>query len=198
MYVPRDGRACFVTETLAVETKLAEELGYNPSYTSKAIVNGEIARMGGLPIVAIPDGDMPDGIEFMVKYKKATVDPRKLSYMHAHINPPGIYGALLEGLFRYDAFVLANKANGIYVYGTSNIVAEPTAALSTGKVALTTTTAGATIKYTVDGSNPKTSKTAEVYSAALTVEDGATVRAYAYKTGMVNSGIITVAKADIT
>lgn len=198
MYVPRDGRVCFVTETLAVETKLAEELGYNPAYTSKAIVNGEVARMGGLPIVAVPDGDMPAGIEFMVKYKKASVDPRKLNYMHAHMNPPGIYGALIEGLFRFDSFVLANKANGIYVYGTSGIVAEPTASLSSSKIALATTTAGATIKYTTDGSNPKTSKTAQVYSSTLTVESGKTLRAYAYKTGLVDSGILSVLEDNVS
>lgn len=190
-YVPRDGRVCFVTETLAVETKLAEELGYNPSYTSKAIVNGEVARMGGLPIVAVPDGDMPAGVEFMIKYKKASVDPRKLNYLHAHMNPPGIYGALMEGLFRFDSFVLANKANGIYVYGTGGIAADVTIAVASGTATLTSSGATA-IYYTVDGSNPKTSKTRALYSGSSKpsgLTAGTVVKAYAEKTGSINSGI---------
>jgi hypothetical protein len=99
---------------------------------------------------------------------------------------------------RYDSFVLAQKAYGIYVYGTSGIVAAPTAALSSGKIALTTTTAGATIKFTTDGSNPKTSPTAKTYSSALTVEPGKILRAYASASGSIDSGILTIAESDVT
>lgn len=196
--VGRDGRVCFVTETMAVETQLASELANNESYTSKAIINGEIAKMGGMSIVAVPDDWMPAGVEFMIKYKRASADPMKLKKLQSHTNPPGIAGTLIEGLVRYDSFVLAQKANGIYVYGQSGIVAQPTASLSSSKIALATTTAGATIKYTTDGSNPKTSPTAQTYSSTLTVESGKTLRAYAFKTGMLNSGILSVLEDNVT
>jgi hypothetical protein len=52
-----------------------------------------------------------------------------------------------------------------------------------------------TIKYTVDGSNPKTSSTAQVYSGAITVDEKTKVRAYAEQAGKLNSAI---ASADAT
>lgn len=118
-YVPRDGRVCFISETNAIKCKLAQELQYNPSYTSKSLVNGECARLGGLPIVSVPDSWMPTGVEFMIKYKRSTADPTKLKMLRALNQVQGIYGTVLEGLTRYDSFVLANKAKGIYVYKTA-------------------------------------------------------------------------------
>lgn len=195
--VARDNRVCFVTETMAVETKLAQELQYNERYTEKAIINGEIARMNGMSIVAVPDEDMPEGIEFMIKWKRASADPMKLKRMMAHDNPPHVAGVLVEGLVRYDSFVMAQKAYGIYVYGTSGIANTPVAALSTGKIALTATSA-TTIYYTEDGSNPKTSPNRRTYSSAITVTSGAVLRAYAVQSGKVDSGILTIAENDVT
>ena len=196
--VGRDGRVCFLTESMAVEAKLAEELKYNENYTGKAIVNGEVARLNGMPIVAVPDDWMPAGVEFMIKYKRASADPMKLKMLRSHDKAPGIAGTLIEGLVRYDSFVLAQKAYGIYVYGTSGIVAKPTASLSSSKIALSSTTASSTIKYTVDGSNPKTSPTAQTYSSTITVQSGVTLRAYAEKSGMISSGILTVLEDDVS
>lgn len=196
--VARDGRVCFVTESMAVQTKLASELASNQNYTSAAIVNGEVARMGGMPIVAVPDNYMPEGVEFMIKWKRASADPMKLKKLQAHTNPPGIAGTLIEGLVRFDSFVLAQKVNGIYVYGSSKMVATPTATLQTGAIKLASATTGATIKYTVDGSNPKTSDTAQVFSSNITVESGKVLRAYAYLSGSLNSGVLTVAEEAVS
>ena len=52
---------------------------------------------------------------------------------------------------------------------------------SSQSVAIATTTGGATLRYTTDGTEPTTSSTA--YSSALTVADTQTVKARAYKTG---------------
>lgn len=195
--VNRDGRVCFVTESMAVETKLASELQYNESYTSKAIVNGMIGKLNGMPIVAVPDSYMPAGIEFMIKYKRASADPTKLKMLRAHTKPQGIAGTLLEGLVRYDSFVLAQKAAGIYVYAQSGAVATPTISISSHTVTLASTTASATIYYTLDGSNPKTSPTKATYDSSNkpTSTAGAVVRAYAAKAGSLNSGIASAVDA---
>lgn len=190
--VGRDGRVCFITETMAVNCKLASELSYNPAYTSKAIVNGEVARMGGLPIVAVPDDWMPSGIEFMIKYKKASADPTKLKMLRVLKNVQGIFGDVLEGLSRYDSFVLAQKANGIYVYAQSGIVDVGTISVSSGKLTLTGATASADFKFTSDGTNPKTSDTAATLTSGTTVApaSGTTIKVYGSKSGLVNSGIV--------
>lgn len=117
--VARDNRVCFVSETLAVKLKLATELQYNEAFTGKAIINGQIAQMNGMPIVAVPDSYMPTGVQFMIKYKRASADPMKLKMLRSNDKAPGIAGTLIEGLVRFDSFVLAQKAKGIYVYSVS-------------------------------------------------------------------------------
>ena len=47
-------------------------------------------------------------------HPSATVAPTKLEDYKVHEDPPGISGALVEGRINYDAFVLDNKAKGIY------------------------------------------------------------------------------------
>ena len=184
-----------MTESLAVKCKLASELQYNEAFTSKAIVNGQIAKLNGIPIVAIPDDWMPSGVEFMIKYKRASADPMKLKTMRAHVNPPGIAGTLIEGLVRYDSFVLANKADGIYVYGGSaGVHVTPTISFSSHVVTLTASNS-TKIFYTTDGSNPKVSPTAAEYDSSNkpTVTAGTVVKAYATRTGYLPSGIAALA-----
>ncbi|MGS0765296.1 S-layer homology domain-containing protein [Syntrophomonas curvata] len=60
-------------------------------------------------------------------------------------------------------------------------------------VTLSTTTTGAAIYYTIDGSDPKTSNTRAVYSTPFNVAASATVKAYAVKTGMSDSQVVSFA-----
>lgn len=190
--VNRDGRVVFIPESKAVACKLATELQYNESYTNKTIVNGQISKLNNMPIVAVPDSWMPAGVEFMIKYKRASADPMKLKMMRAHINPPGIAGTLIEGLVRYDSFVLAQKAMGIMVFATTGSAAvTPTIAVASGTATLTSS--GATkIYYTIDGSNPKVSSSVMEYDSSnkpASLPAGTVIRSFAAKTGVLDSGI---------
>lgn len=191
--VPRANRVCFVTETLAIECQLADELKYNAAVTSKTVVNGQITKISGYPVVAVPDDLMPTGVEFMIKYKEASVDPMKMKMLRVKTDSENVCGSLMQGLVRYDSFVLAQKCNGIYVYANKGVVEAPTGDIgntTSGKVTLTCATSGAAIKYTVDGTNPKVSSTAKAYSAAFaTPADGTVIRAYASKAGSISSAI---------
>lgn len=197
--VPRKGRVFLVPTSVAIETKLASELSNNSNFTDKAIINGIINVIDGVPVVVGPDTLFPAGVEFMVKYKEASVDPMKLKLLRAITNSENVAGTLMQGLIRYDSFVLAQKANGIYVYSKSGVTATPTGdngVTASGKVTLACTTGSSTIKYTTDGSNPKTSPTAATYSAAFTSPaSGSVVRAYATASGLVNSAIFELAIA---
>lgn len=186
--VPRKNRVCFVPESYVINCQLSDELKYNAPYLEKAIVNGQVTTLGGFPVVSAPDDLFPAGVEFMIKYKQASADPVKLKSLKAKDDADDVEGILMTGLVRYDSFVLANKADGIFVYAKNGMLDAPAIAISGGSAAITGET-GATIKYTLDGSNPKTSATAEVYGGAATVQAGAVVRAYQYKTGSVNSPI---------
>lgn len=190
--VPRKNRALFIKETEAIKFKLSDELSNNESFTTKAIVNGQIGNLNGYPVISVPDDLMPDGMTFMIKYKNASVDPVKTKMLRVITNSENVAGSLMQGLIRFDSFVLANKADGIYGYYTSGAAATPTFTESSGKLTIASTTSSASIKYTTDGSNPKTSATAAAYSSDLTLSSfsaGTVIRAYASATGSINSGI---------
>ena len=194
--VPHENRFIFAKSSIIIKYKLADEFKTADGIMTKYAIKGQKGEVDGSPLIGVPDSYMPAGVNFIIKYKKASADPMKLKILRAHENAPGIAGTLMEGLCRYDSFVLANKANGIYVHAQSGACTTPTIQISGNKA---TMTAGSneTIKYTTDGTNPKTSETAEVYSGSSqpTIPAGATVRAYAYKTGTVNSGIAEAVNA---
>ena len=194
--VPHENRFIFAKSSIIIKYKLADEFKTADGIMTKYAIKGQKGEVDGSPLIGVPDSYMPAGVNFMIKYKKASADPMKLKILRAHENAPGIAGTLMEGLCRYDSFVLANKANGIYVHAQSGACTTPTIEIASNQATMTAGS-GETIKYTTDGTNPKTSDTAEVYnnSSKPTIASGATVRAYAYKTGSVNSGIAETVNA---
>ncbi|HET9236760.1 MAG TPA: FG-GAP-like repeat-containing protein, partial [Oligoflexus sp.] len=80
--------------------------------------------------------------------------------------------------------------------GTAAAVATPTFSVPAGSyasalsVAITTTTTGASIRYTLDGSTPS-STNGTLYSSALAIGSSKTLKAIAYKTGWSNSDVAT-------
>ena len=194
--VPHENRFIFAKSSIIIKYKLADEFKTADGIMTKYAIKGQKGEVDGSPLIGVPDSYMPAGVNFIIKYKKASADPMKLKMLRAHESVPGIAGVLMEGLCRYDSFVLANKANGVYVHAQSGACTTPTIQISSNQATMTAGTSES-IKYTVDGTNPKTSETAEVYngSSKPTIPAGATVRAYAYKTGSVNSGIAEAVNA---
>jgi len=185
--VPQENRVTFIRTDIAVKCKLAAELANSPNWIDKTIVSGKIAEINGCPVVSVPSGRMPVGVEFMVKYKSATADPMRLRMLRANDDAPGYAGTLMEGLCRYDAFVLAQKADGIYVYSTMGLAAP--AISQSGNTVSIAVPDGATVKYTTDGTNPKVSESAKTYGGAVTIGENTKIRAYAEKEGALNSAI---------
>ena len=177
----------FVRADIAVKCKLAAELANSPNWIDKTIVSGKIAEINGSPVVSVPSIRMPKGVEFMVKYKNSSADPVRMRMLRANDEAPGYAGTLMEGLCRYDAFVLAQKADGIYVYSTTGMAA-PVIAQNGNEVSIAVAE-GASVKYTTDGTNPKVSESAKTYVGALTIEANTQIRAYAEKAGVLNSAI---------
>lgn len=201
MFVPEEGRMAYIGLTDAITMQLADELKYQQEFTNKGAINGAIRKLGRVTVIAVPDYLMPAGAKIILKWKKASADPRKLTWSKVYPNVEGYSGPVLNGLYRYDSFVLAQKANGIMVIG-DNVAAPqatPTAAVGTstnaGKITFTSASADH-VYYTIDGHNPKvadngTSVVNEIASgtatAALTAD--CYIQAYATKAGKVASGI---------
>ena len=92
------------------------------------------------------------------------------------------YSGIIGGMSGYDKgskFVLADVS--------SQVCATPTITYneSNGEVSISTTTGGATIYYTLDGTTPTTSSTA--YNGSFTVSSSAKIQAIAVKADMLNS-----------
>ena len=184
--VPQEGRVTFMRTDVVVQTKLATELGYNQNWTDKTIIKGKVAEINGSPVISVPRSLMPEGVLFMIKHKNSSADPMKLRMLRVHEDAPGIAGSLMEGLCRYDAFVMAYKADGIFVYGDSAaVLAAPTFSKSGNTVTISGT---GNIKYTVDGSNPKVSETAQT-GKSITITKDTKIRAYAEQAGKMSSAI---------
>jgi hypothetical protein len=158
------------------------------NWVDKTVIKGKIAEIDGAPVIAVPKSRMPEGVEFIVKYKNSSADPMKMRMMRANDEAPGYAGTLMEGLVRYDSFVMAHKADGIFVYGTADkVAAAPEISVDGGQA---TITGNGTIYYTTDGSNPKTNTEGrKVYSTAFAAPAGTKIHAYAEADGKLHSAI---------
>ena len=187
MLVPKKNRVLLISESVYIETKLSSEIMGIDSLGEEAIKNGVVGRIDGMDVVPVVDSYLPDGVNFIIKYKDATVDPMKLKTLRVQKNPLGYDADVGECRFYHDSFVLDQKINGIYVHAKSGMLPVPT---FTGTSSVTVACSGAdAVKYTTDGSNPKTSDTASTYSAAVALTSGQTLRAYGYADGVVNSPV---------
>jgi len=160
MRIPEEGRMCYMGLTDVITMQLADELKYQQEFTNKGAINGAIRKLGRTTVIGIPDSLMPSGCKAIFKWKKASVDPRKLTWSQVYPHVEGYSGPVVNGLYRFDSFVLAQKANGIVVLGDTSSApqAMPTAAASTASGAnkITFTSASSTaVYYTYDGHNPK-------------------------------------------
>jgi len=208
MRVPMEGRMAYIGITDAVEMQLASELQYSPQMIQKGAVMGEIRQLGRVKVIAVPDSIMPAGCKVLLKWKGASADPRKLSWSQVYPHVEGYSGPVLNGLYRYDSFILAQKANGVLVIGDSNAKAQATPTLTVGtsgdagKVILTSTafsTNADSIYYTIDGHNPKVVDNGTSVVLGGTATSGVVktdvlsadcyIQAYATKSGRVASGI---------
>lgn len=113
--VPNTGRIAYVTYGMYNFLKLDPAFIKQGDSAQAIVVNGQVGIVDGTAIVPVPKSYFPEGVNFVVTHAMATVRPIKLEDYKIHDNPPGISGQLVEGRVRYDAFVLNNKKNAIYV-----------------------------------------------------------------------------------
>lgn len=169
--------------------KLSSEWTALDSLGGKTLPKGTIGEFDGMAVKPVTSKRMPANVPFMLIYKGAVISPMKIDTFKGHIDPPGLSGDLLEFRMLYDAFVLGKKAAGVAVAVLKGFVqVTPTITLSDSKA--TVASSGATaIYYTTDGSDPRYSKDAKAYTAAVTLAAGETIRAYAVADGKYASAV---------
>jgi N4-gp56 family major capsid protein len=114
--VPLEGRVAFVKPSYYNLLKQDNTFIKSSEIAQNMLIRGQVGEVDGIKIVMIPSTYLPLNTEFIVTNKIATVAPKKLEDYKTHDNPPGINGWLVEGRQIYDAFVIKNKVNAIYVH----------------------------------------------------------------------------------
>lgn len=112
--VPETGRVLVVTPETYRLMKLNPEIIMNTDVGAEDRKRGVIGDLDGAKVIKVASSRLPEAFGFMLAHPSATVAPVKLENYRTHTDPPGISGDLVEGRVVYDAFVLDNKAKGIY------------------------------------------------------------------------------------
>lgn len=164
--VPDDNRFIYIGATNYDLLRRSTEIFNTPSLSAQTIGRGVVGQFMNATLVKMPDSYLPIGVAFIIVHKDAVLFPMKLKTLRILTDVAGIDGAVLEGRQYFDAFVLAQKAVGVYVGHVSATLAKyatPTSAYAGSGQSVTLTNAsiptGSTIYYTTDGSDPRFSST---------------------------------------
>ena len=188
--VPDGDRYIYVTAEVYKMIRLSPEFTGLEGLCVKAIGKGICGEISGLNIVRVPKSYMPTGCYFIITHKNSVLMPYKISDAKVHNDPVGVSGALIEGRHYYDAFVLGAKSKGVYalVQKSSKLTA-PILAISSMAVTATKPSGAEEMRYTVDGTDPRYSDSAKVYTSAVTMTSGATFRVVAFAEGKFTSDV---------
>lgn len=115
LLVPKGNRVLFIKESVYLHCKLADQVLGVDKLGEKAIANGSVGKLDSMHVVPVPDSYFPEGVNFFIKYKGATVDPIQLKTYRVLKEQRGVDGDVVEGRIIYDSFVLETRRNGIYV-----------------------------------------------------------------------------------
>lgn len=161
--VPAEGRYIFIGWSWFGMLRLSKQFIGVEALAKEALVKGAVGTFMGAQVVTVPDDYLMKGNNrayFLIVYKNSVLQPKKVQDYFVKENPAGINGALIEGRFIYDAFVIGAKCDGVYAMVEKGTVqAEP--AFSVSGSDLTVTSEGANkIRVTIDGTDPRFSDSA--------------------------------------
>ncbi|OJU08202.1 MAG: hypothetical protein BGN88_01450, partial [Clostridiales bacterium 43-6] len=171
--VPYENRYCVIRPDVYKLVRLAPEFTGTNDLANKAVEKGVIGQVGTLKIIQASMSRLPENCYFLCWQKKSVILPFQINDAKYNNAPQGISGVLLEGRVVYDAFVIGTLSAGVYAAVASVAkVAKPVMTAGGNTVTVTCATAGATVFYTLDGSDPRYSPDAKVYTGAVTLTEG--------------------------
>ena len=170
--------------------------------SQRMLSKGIIGDVDGCRIMRVPNGRLPAGASCLITHPYATTAPSKLTDYIIHDNPPGWNGWVVEGLLCYDAFVLNNKADGIFFIGSSGVnkmlqVSTQPCSTSSAKTVVTVMTPadfGHTWKYTTGASKVLSENGADPNAEATWSE--LNENGIAITPTSINDTVITVVELD--
>lgn len=197
--VPTEGRHIYIGWTYFGMLRLSTQFMGVDTLANKILTKGVLGTFMGVPVTPVPDDYLKKGTSqcyFLITFKRAVVQPKKIQDFFNHANVPGINGNLLEGRVLYDAAVVGAQADGVYAaVAASTQQATVTFTYTAETATLAMTSSGATgIKYTLDGTDPRYSKTAKDTTSGGTIVLGTgkwKVKAVAMDDALFTSAVAT-------
>lgn len=113
--VPETERVLIVTPATYALLKQAVEFDHT-EISAEMRMRGVVGMIDGAAVVKVPAIRLPENFGFMLAHPSATVAPVKLEDFGIHNDTPLSSGTIVTGRICYDAFVLENKAKGIYYH----------------------------------------------------------------------------------
>lgn len=121
--VPTDGLIGWIGATDYSKLVMTNKVTYLQNEGGKAFSKGVIAEVQGIKLIRVPDSYLPTGVNFVVANPRVLMPVKKINTLRILTENPDIDGANLQGRFMFDAFVLAQKAKGVYVSRSSALSA---------------------------------------------------------------------------
>ena len=154
--------------------------------TDKFLVRGKFEEFGTLKVFGMPDAWVPENVRMIAFQSKAVLAPMKIKTTRIITDSERIDGAILQGHFYYDGFVVGRRCDGVVAVVDKGFkLAAPVIAVGDTN---TTITGTGDIYYTTDGSDPRYSATRQKYTAAFKNAD--VVKAVAYQNGKFVSDVV--------
>lgn len=118
---PDEGRIAVCTYNYYNLLKQDPAFVRSSDISQRMLNKGILGDVDGCKIMRVPNGRLPAGASCLIVHPYAITAPSKLTDYIIHDNPPGWNGWKVEGLCCYDAFILNEKADGIFYVGSSGI-----------------------------------------------------------------------------
>jgi len=113
---PMAGTFAFVSTNFLKSIRLDGSFSQVGHLQQELRIRSQAGFVDEVPIIVVPSSLLPGGTQFIVTNQIAAVSPMKIESLRLHEDPPGINGWLGEGRILYDAFVIPNRENAIYVH----------------------------------------------------------------------------------
>lgn len=186
---PDQDRILYIPTTYYNQLRLSKEFLAVDTLAEKALSKGYVGMIADMQVIKVPDVYFPADAYFLIAYKGSVINPNKIKTMRVLNDVAGIDGSVLEGRNYFDAFVLGAKAGGVYAaVDAAKVAAIPKISVASNSATITAAS-GATFKYTTDGTDPRYSKSAKAYTAAVALEAGQVFKAFAEKEGNYRSAV---------
>lgn len=114
--VPDTERVLLVSPLTYRIMKKSPDINLECDISEEMRLRGVIAMVDGMAVVSVPSSRLPAGFRFLIAHPSATTAPIKLEDYGTHKDTVLSSGTIVTGRIVYDAFVLENKASGLYYY----------------------------------------------------------------------------------